>query len=317
MDLTGKAVIVTGAGRGIGRAYALALGAAGASVVVNGRDDASVDAVVQAVSKAGGVAVGAVGNVGESATAEQLVTLAVSRFGRLDAMIANAGIARDRVLWKMSDEDFDEVIGVNLRGSFICGRAAAIQMRAQSSGGRIILTSSLAGQRGNFGQTNYVAAKAGIAAMARTWALELARSEITVNAVLPAAATRMTAAIPVFAPFIEGLERGEEIPAAVRRIAAFGTPADTAGLVVFLASDAARHITGQCIGIGGDRLSLWSHPQEIVSAFHEGGWDADQIAEAWDSTVGASPQSFGIEVPSLPPSLTELKALAKAASSPP
>jgi len=299
VDLSGKSVIVTGAGRGLGRAYALALGAAGASVVVNGLDKEAVESVVKDVTGAGGSAIGEVAAIGDAASADQLVARAVKEFGRLDVLVSNAGINRDRVLWKMSDEDFDQVIGVNLRGSFTCGRAAAIQMREQASGGRIILTSSLAGQRGSFGQTNYAAAKAGIAAMARTWALELARSEITVNAVLPSAATRMTAAIPLYGPYVEALDRGQAIPPAVRRIAALGSPADAAGLVVFLASDASREITGQCIGIGGDKLSLWSHPTEIAGAFRDGGWGADEIAEIWATTMGPATQHFGIDLPDL------------------
>ena len=127
-------------------------------------------------------------------------------------MVTNAGVLRDRVLWKMSDEDFDPVIAVHLRGTFICARAAAIHMREQGEGGRIIVVGSPAGQRGNFGQTNYAAAKAGITAFARTWALELARAQITVNALIPTAWTAMTASIPAYAPLVEVVERGEPLP---------------------------------------------------------------------------------------------------------
>ena len=119
---------------------------------------------------------------------------------------------RDRVLWKMTDEDFDLVIATHLRGTFTCARAAAIRMREQGEGGRIIVVGSPAGQRGNFGQTNYAAAKAGIAAFARTWAMELARAQITVNAVIPTAWTAMTASIPAYAPLVERVERGEPLP---------------------------------------------------------------------------------------------------------
>jgi NAD(P)-dependent dehydrogenase (short-subunit alcohol dehydrogenase family) len=212
-------------------------------------------------------------------------------------MVTNAGILRDRTLWNMSDQDFDEVIRVHLRGTFTCARAAASYFREAGHGGRLILAGSPAGQRGNFGQTNYAAAKAGIAAMARTWAMELARAEVTVNAIVPNAVTAMTATVPFLAPFAEMVERGEPIPSEVRRAISFGTPEDCAGLVVFLASDRASNITGQCIGIGGDRLSLWSHPTEVRSAFKDGGWDADAIAEAFATTVGESLESYGIAPP--------------------
>ena len=141
--------------------------------------------------------------MGSSESAQALVDRAVEEFGRLDILVNNAGILRDRVLWKMTDDDFDAVIDVHLRGTFTCARAAVTRMRAQGEGGLLILISSPAGQRGNFGQTNYAAAKAGIAAMARTWALELARSGITVNAVVPVAVTAMTRTVPAFAPVIE------------------------------------------------------------------------------------------------------------------
>jgi 3-oxoacyl-[acyl-carrier protein] reductase len=303
MNLTGRVAIVTGSGRGLGLAYAKALAAAGASVVVNDVDQAAVDAAVAEIrgSAVGGPAVGVAAAVGDTASAERLVGAAVDAFGRLDVLVTNAGILRDRVLWKMSDDDFDDVIRVHLRGTFTCARAAAVRMREQGGGGRIILISSPAGQRGNFGQTNYAAAKAGIAAMARTWAMELARSEITVNAVVPVAATAMTRTIPAFAPVIEESERtGEPLPAWLRRDEGLGTVDDVTGLVVFLASEAAKGVTGQAIGIGGDRLALWAHPREKAVAFADGGWSAAAIAAAWEKGVGAEPETYGIPAPRPP-----------------
>jgi len=202
---------------------------------------------------------------------------------------------RDRVLWNMTVEDFDVVIRTHLRGTFTCARAAAIRMREQGDGGRIIVVGSPAGQRGNFGQTNYAAAKAGIAAFARTWALELARSRITVNALIPTAWTAMTASIPAFAPIAELLARGEPLPRQVRQQLGIGSPEECAPLVVFLASDAAADVSGQCIGLGGDRLAIWSHPGEVVTLMREGGWNAEQIAQAWRSELGAARQSAGLE----------------------
>ena len=300
MDLTGTSVIVTGAGRGLGRAYAVALGTAGASVLVNARNDDAAALVVEEVRRAGGRAEPAVLDVGSAEAADRLVARAVDAFGRLDAMVCNAGIVRDRVLWKMSDDDFDEVVRTNLRGTFTCGRAAATFLRQQGDGGTIVLAGSPSGQRGNFGQSNYAATKAGVAAMARTWAAELARADITVNAVVPTAATRMASGIPLFAPYVEAMERGEPIPPVVRRVGAFGPPEDAAGLVVYLVSPAARHVTGQCIGVGGDKVSLWSAPRELAAAYHDGGWQADDLAEAFQAAFGANLQPYGGQLPDIP-----------------
>jgi NAD(P)-dependent dehydrogenase (short-subunit alcohol dehydrogenase family) len=301
MDLQGKVAIVTGSGRGLGLGYARALAAAGASVVVNDLDPAAVEAAVDTIVKDGGTATGVAADVGETETAERLVDTAVHAFGRLDVLITNAGILRDRVLWKMTDADFDAVVRVHLRGTFTCARAAAVRMREQGDGGRLILVGSPAGQRGNFGQTNYAAAKAGIAAMARTWAMELARSRITVNAVVPVAATEMTRSVPAFAPVLEEQERtGRPLPAWLRRDPGLGTVDDVTGLITFLASDAAAGITGQAIGVGGDRLALWSHPAEKTVAFAEGGWTAEAIAAQWPTGVGAEPETYGIPAPPAP-----------------
>ncbi len=301
MDLSDKVAIVTGGGRGLGRAYAEALAATGAAVVVNDVDEAAAREAVDAIEKAGGRATAVVAPVGDAEVADRLVSTAVKEFGRLDIMITNAGILRDRVLWKMSDDDFDDVIRVHLRGTFTCARAAAVRMREQGEGGRLILISSPAGQRGNFGQTNYAAAKAGIAAMARTWAMELAKAGIMVNAVVPVAATEMTRTIPAFAPVIEEAERtGKALPLWLRRDEGLGTVEDAASLVVFLASDESKGVTGQAIGIGGDRLALWAHPREKAVAFTDGGWTADGIAFSWHDGVGAAPEDFGIPAPKGP-----------------
>ena len=298
LDLTGRAAVVTGAGRGLGLAYATALAAAGASVVVNDVDEAAAEAAAGALRESGAQAVAFPGAVGPTRTAEGLVDAAVKSFGRLDVMVTNAGVLRDKVLWKMSDEDFDAVIDVHLRGTFTCVRAAAIRMRDQGTGGRIIVAGSPTGQRGTFGQTNYAAAKAGIVGMVRTWALELAKSSITVNAVIPVAATAMTKTIPVFAPHVEALERdGVPLPDALRKGEGFGTVEDAAGLVVFLASDAAAQVNGQAVGIGGDKLALWSHPQEVRVEYADGGWSAQAIAGAWPTTLGSQLQSVGVPAP--------------------
>ncbi|MCZ4081907.1 SDR family oxidoreductase [Streptomyces antarcticus] len=301
MDLHGKVAVVTGSGRGLGLGYARALAAAGAAVIVNDVDQDTVDAAVATIRSEGGTAAGVVAAVGDSAAAQELVEAAVREFGRLDVLVTNAGILRDRVLWKMTDDDFDDVVRVHLRGTFTCARAAAVRMREQGTGGSLVLISSPAGQRGNFGQTNYAASKAGIVAMARTWAMELGRSGITVNAVVPVAATEMTRTIPAFAPVIEESERtGGPLPDWLRKGEGLGTVEDVAGLVTFLASDAAKDVTGQAIGIGGDRLALWSHPKEKATAFADGGWSAEAIAAQWPGGVGAEPETYGIPAPQAP-----------------
>jgi NAD(P)-dependent dehydrogenase (short-subunit alcohol dehydrogenase family) len=172
-------------------------------------------------------------------------------------------------------------------------------MRAQGEGGRIIVVGSPAGQYGNFGQTSYSAVKAGVVAFARTWALELARAEITVNAIVPTAWTQMTSTIPIYKPLVARVEAGEPLPDAVRREHAIGMPEDCAGLVVFLASQASAGITGQAIGIGGDRLCLYSHSAEIATELRGGGWDADTIAEVWQARFAQHLQPYGVRLPKI------------------
>ncbi|WP_292715346.1 SDR family NAD(P)-dependent oxidoreductase [Microbacterium sp. 13-71-7] len=291
--LDGKVAIVTGAGRSLGRAYALALAEAGAAVVVNDVDAGTAARTAADIEGAGGRAAVVVGPVGPTTTAEELVAAAISSFGRLDVLVANAGVLRDRVLWKMEDDDFDAVIGTHLRGSFTCGRAAAVAMREQGTGGRIVLIGSPAGQFGSFGQTNYAAAKAGLVAMARTWSLELARAEITVNAVIPTALSPMTAMIPAYAQVYEDYLAGGGIPVEYRRDHALGTPEDVASLIVWLASDASADVTGQAIGIGGDRLTLYAHPAALRTLDHDGGWTAAQLDEAWRDGLSSDAQHSG------------------------
>lgn len=299
LDLAGRVALVTGSGRGLGQTYAQALAAAGAAVVVNDVDADSAKETVQLITDRGGMAVAEIAAVGSSEAADRLVARAVGEFGRLDVLCTNAGVLRDKVLWKMTDEDFDFVVETHLRGTFTCARAAVTRMREQGEGGRLILVGSPAGQRGNFGQSNYSAAKAGIAALARTWSMECARSGITVNAVIPTALTAMVATIPVFAPLVERVAAGHPIPPVVRRQHALGLPEDAAGLVVFLASDVAAGITGQCIGLGGDRLALWSHPDEVLTAYKDGGWSASEIAEVWTSSFESRQESVGVTMAEL------------------
>ncbi|WP_369253148.1 SDR family oxidoreductase [Geodermatophilus amargosae] len=301
MDLSGKVAIVTGSGRGLGLAYATELARCGAAVVVNDVDAAVAEAAVRTVTDAGGSAVAEVVPVGTAEAAQALVDRAVGEFGRLDVLVNNAGILRDTTLWKMTDEQFDAVVTTHLRGTFTCTRAAAVRLREQGQGGRVICVGSPTGQVGNFGQTNYAAAKAGIVGMVRTWAMELARAEITVNAVVPVAATAMTETVPFLKPYVDALQAGEPLPPFARQELGFGSPEDAAGLVAFLASDAAAGITGQAIGIGGDRLALWSHPSEVVVEFADGtGWSPDAIAGIWPERFASAQQTVGQQLPEPP-----------------
>jgi NAD(P)-dependent dehydrogenase (short-subunit alcohol dehydrogenase family) len=294
MSLDGKVAIVTGSGRGLGLAYAQELARQGASVVINDVDAATAADAVASIEQQGGKAVAVVAPVGSTETAKELVRTAVDTYGRLDILVTNAGVLRDTVLWKMSDDDFDTVIGVHLRGTFTCENEIA---------GRIICIGSPTGQRGNFGQTNYAAAKAGIVGMVRTWALELKKAGITANAVIPVAATAMTATVPYFAAAVEADAAGEAMPAFYRHDLGFGTSDDVSGLIAYLASDDAAGVTGQAIGVGGDRIQLWSHPEPVVTAYRDGGWSYDALEAEFPTLIGENLQSVGERFPALPEEL--------------
>lgn len=307
MSLENKVAIVTGSGQGLGLAYAEELARQGASVVVNDVDERLAHAAVKSIEQLGGKAVAVVAPVGSTETAQLLVTTAVETFGRLDILVTNAGVLRDGVLWKMSDEDFDLVINVHLRGTFTCVREAASYMRENAIAGRIICVGSPTGQRGNFGQTNYAAAKAGIVGMVRTWALELKKANITVNAIIPVAATAMTATVPYFAAAIEADASGEPMPDFFRKDLGFGTVNDVVGLASYLASDEAANVTGQAIGIGGDRVQVWSHPEPVVTEYAAGGWTAESLAKNLGPILEDNLQSVGERFPPLPEELVREK----------
>lgn len=303
ITLDKKVAVVTGSGAGLGAAYAKALAAAGAAVVINDVSADAANATVAEIVAAGGRATAVVAPVGTSEVAQQLVDAAVNELGGLDILVTNAGILRDKSLLKMTDEDFDAVIGVHLRGTFTTARAAFAHFKEQEKPGRIIAIGSPTGQRGNFGQTNYAAAKAGIVGMIRTWAIEMKKAGVTANAVIPVAATAMTRTVPYFAAAIEAQDAGELAPAFFRHDLGFGTPEDVAGLIVWLASDQAQGVTGQAIGVGGDRLQLWTHPEVLESYFHEAGWSADAIQQELAAELVAKQQEVGERFPPLPPEL--------------
>ncbi|MBW1947640.1 MAG: SDR family oxidoreductase [Deltaproteobacteria bacterium] len=242
--LDGKVAIVTGAGRGIGKSEAVALANEGAKVVVNdlggslhgaGSEAMVADEVVKEINDSGGTAAANYSDISTLDGADAMIWTALSRFGRLDILVNNAGIIRDRTLLNMSEEDWDLVLKVHAKGTFMCARAAARKMRIQNEGGVIINTTSMSGLIGNFGQINYGLAKAGMYAFTKIAAMELARYGIRVHAVCPNAYTRMTADLPGFKDITEEMLSPDAI----------------APVVVFLASDLAKDLNGRVIGAHG------------------------------------------------------------------
>jgi 3-oxoacyl-[acyl-carrier protein] reductase len=243
ISLNGKVAVVTGASRGIGRAIATTLAAAGAAVVVNYKSNqAAAEEVVRAIVAADGQALAVQADVGTPAEVEHLFKTALDRYGRLDILVNNAGITRDVLLLRMKEEDFDAVLDTNLRGVYLCTRAALRPMtRARS--GRIINITSVIGLMGNAGQANYAAAKAGIIGFTKAVAREMGARNITVNAVAPGyIETELTGRLSdqIRAAILENIPLGR-----------LGTPQDVANLVCFLASDAAAYITGQTLTVDG------------------------------------------------------------------
>lgn len=275
MLLEGKVAIVTGAGGGIGRATALLFAREGAKVVVNdvggardgtGESASPADAVVDEIRAAGGDALANSDSVATRDGARAIVGAAVDGFGRLDVLVNNAGILRDKTLLKMDDAMWDAVIAVHLTGSFLCTQAAATQMRVQGSPGSIINTTSVSGMLGNFGQANYAAAKAGIYGLTRTASIELQRHGIRVNAVAPIAKTRMTEDLPMF----------EKIQSM--------TPEHVAPAHLFLASELSRDLTGAVVSVAGGKLSIYK-VVESAGKFKDadqGVWTAQEIADHWE-----------------------------------
>ncbi|HSL22058.1 MAG TPA: SDR family NAD(P)-dependent oxidoreductase [Vicinamibacterales bacterium] len=277
MVLSGKAGIVTGAGRGIGRELALAMARAGAALVVNDagvavdgspQPERPAQAVVDEIAAAGGRAVADAGSVASYPAAERMVALSVEELGRLDFVVNNAGIVRDAIFHKMTEADWDAVIAVHLKGAFNLCRAAAERFRAQQSGAFLNMTST-SGLIGNLGQANYAAAKLGVVALTRAIALDMRRYNVRANAIAPFAWTRMTGAIPETAD-AASLQRVERL----RSLKA----ADIAPLAVHLVSDAAAGVTGQVFAVRGAEIVLFSQPRPLASLHQPGGWTVESVA---------------------------------------
>ena len=289
--LDGKTVAVTGAGRGIGRAVALACGAAGANVVVNdygvsidGQDPDSeiANAVVAEIGAAGGQAVAVADTVTTMAGGARIVHTAVDTYGRIDGVVCVAGILRERMLFNMTEDEWDPVVETHLKGTFTVFRAAAPLMRAQQSGTLIGFTSGAFA--GSVAQANYSAAKGGIVSLVRSAALGMHKYGVTANVIAPVAKSRMSGNVPF------GLEMGE--------------PEDVAPMVVFLLGDAARHVTGQVYTANDGIIAVWNQPAEVRAIRKTGRWTAEEIAAHFDE-VGQERM----------PMLDRLEQMAKAAAS--
>ncbi len=276
--LAGKRIVVTGASRGLGRATAVACAANGADVVINGRDETALEGTRELVSSHGVRCEVVVGSVADYAVCEAIVGRSVDVFGGLDCLVNNAGITRDRTLLKMSPEEFDDVVAVNLFGTFACGKLAAQAMK--ETGGAIVNLVSNTAFSGAVGQSNYGASKAGVAGLTRTWVRELGRYGIRVNAVWPIAVTDMTKGLVTH--MREQRTAGGESVTDIDL--GFGQPEDVAQIVVYLLSDAASAINGQIVTFNGRRLALWSHPSEIVKVERDD-WTFDRIAAEFDGPL--------------------------------
>jgi len=261
--------VITGAGRSIGRAMALELAADGAAVVVNVRSNrAEADAVVKEIEGFGGQAVANAESVATMAGGQSIVDAALSRFGDLQIVVCCAGILRERMIFNMTEEEWDAVVAVHLKGHFTVMRPATRHMREKRRG-RIITFTSTAGLEGSPGQPNYSAAKEGIVGLTRSTALAMARYGVTVNCISPSAETRMTERLPDD-----------------RRTQAVAPPEAVAPVVTFLASDRAAHVTGQVIHVRGSQVTLWSHPAPLRAITSREGWTPEALAEVYDQALG-------------------------------
>jgi len=286
-----KVVVVTGAGAGIGRDFAKAFAAHGAKVVVNdlARDKESgkplADAVVDEIKAAGGQAVSAIESVAEWDSAHKIVQAALDTFGRIDCIVNNAGIVRDRFIFNMSKEEWQAVVDVHLNGSFFMTRAAAPHFKSQESGSYVHMTST-SGLIGNLGQGNYSAAKMGLVGLSKSIALDMAKFNVRSNCIAPWAWTAMTASIPAETP---------EQKARVEKLKKMES-AKIAPLAVYLASDRAAKVSGQIFGVRANEIYFFSQIRMTRSVHRAGGWTPEDIAE---HAMPAFESSFYPNVPSM------------------
>jgi NAD(P)-dependent dehydrogenase (short-subunit alcohol dehydrogenase family) len=284
--LDGRVAIVTGAGRGIGRSVALLLAAEGASVVVNdigaaldgsGGDAGPAQQVAAEIADAGGKAVASLADVSDHGAAEGLIATAVEQFGRLDVLVNVAGILRDRMVFTMSEQEWDDVIRVHLKGTFNTTKFAAAHWRSvrdESAQNRIINFTSVSGLHGAPGQPNYAAAKMGIVGLTYSCANALGRYGVTANAISPGAATRMTESVPT------------ERRRAVTATDAERSPDNIAPVVAYLASEQSGWINGQIVSSRGYEVALYNIPQPVITIVGTGPWDVDALAGQMERSFG-------------------------------
>ena len=275
--LENKVAVVTGAGRGIGREIALLMASKGAKVVVNdlgaeldgeGADATPAAQTASDIKRAGGEAVINGDSVADADGAQRIIEQAVDTFGRIDVLVNNAGILRDKIFHRMEREDWEAVIGVHLMGSFYTSSAAAAHFRKQEGGAYVHFTST-SGLIGNMGQANYAAAKLGIMGLSKSIALDMKRFNVRSNCIAPFAWSRMIGSIPVNSP---------EQQARVEKLRQM-TPAKIAPMVAYLASDRAAHVTGQVFGVRNNEIFLFSQPRPVRSVQRGEGWTPESIAE--------------------------------------
>ena len=284
--LDGRVAIVTGAGRGIGRSVALLLAAEGASLVVNdigaaldgsGGDAGPAQQVAAEIADAGSKAVASLADVSDHGAAEGLIATAVEQFGRLDVLVNVAGILRDRMVFTMSEQEWDDVIRVHLKGTFNTTKFAAAHWRSvrdESAQNRIINFTSVSGLHGAPGQPNYAAAKMGIVGLTYSCANALGRYGVTANAISPGAATRMTESVPT------------ERRRAVSATDAERSPDNIAPVVAYLASEQSGWINGQIVSSRGYEVALYNIPQPVITIVGTGPWDVDALAGQMERSFG-------------------------------
>jgi len=283
MILKDRVAVITGAARGIGREIAVLMAGLGARVVVNdyggseagqGTTQGPANEVVDEIRKAGGQAVANYDSVATMAGGERIVQTAIDAFGRVDIIVNNAGILRDRMIFNMTEEEWDAVIDTHLKGTFAVTRAAAPRMKEQRSG-RFVNMTSTSGLVGNIGQANYAAAKLGIVGLTKVVALDMARYNVTANCISPFAWTRMIGTIPT--------ETAAQ-KARVEKIKKM-SPAHIAPVAAFLASDAAKDITGQVFGVRGKEIMLFGHMRPTMRVHNAEGWTVERLAEMFPGTL--------------------------------